>query len=60
MAGYTASGKPRSSMRHAAHTYTCMCGKVCRDNGGWSSQQRSCPSWADDRARRDARQAGNS
>ncbi len=52
MSAYTANGKRKSSMTHATRTHTCMCGKVCRGNGGWSSHKKACPSWADYWARR--------
>lgn len=59
MSAYTSTGKRKSSMTHATRTHTCMCGKVCRGNGGWASHKRACPSWSEYRAKRSARQAGN-
>lgn len=31
--------------KHASRTRTCVCGKVCRGNGGWSSHKRACALW---------------
>lgn len=45
MSAYTATGKRKSSMTHARRTYTCVCGKECRGNGGWSSHKRACAAW---------------
>ena len=42
MPAYTANGKRISSMTHAKRSVTCVCGKVCRGNGGWSSHRRAC------------------
>jgi hypothetical protein len=42
---YTSTGKRKSSMTHARRTYTCLCGKECRGNGGWSSHKRACALW---------------
>lgn len=50
MSQYTASGKRKSSMTHARRTYTCVCGKECRGNGGWSSHKRACKQWQESRA----------
>lgn len=44
---YTADGKRRSSMTHANHSWTCDCGRTVRGNGGKSSHQRSCRTWAE-------------
>jgi hypothetical protein len=52
MSRYTTSGKRKSSMTHARQSHTCMCGKVCRGNGGWSSHKKACPHWASYRERR--------
>lgn len=46
---YTTNGKRRSSMAHARRTYTCVCGKPCRGNGGWSSHKSACKQWKDTR-----------
>jgi hypothetical protein len=32
--------------KHADRTHTCVCGQVCRGNGGWSSHKRNCPAWS--------------
>lgn len=42
---YTTNGKRKSSMTHARRTYTCVCGKACRGNGGWSSHKAACQQW---------------
>ena len=42
MSQYTADGKRKSSMTHARRSHVCVCGKVCRGNGGWSSHSRAC------------------
>ena len=42
MGAYTSDGKRRSSKTHAKRVRTCLCGKVCRGNGGWSSHRRAC------------------
>jgi len=42
---YTSDGKRRSSMKHADRVHTCVCGKECRGNGGWSSHKRACALW---------------
>ncbi len=47
---YTADGKRKSSQTHARRARTCVCGMVCRGNGGWSSHKRSCPQWKAARA----------
>ena len=44
---YTINGKRRSSMTHARRTYTCVCGKECSGNGGWSSHKRACVTLAE-------------
>ena len=49
---YTTNGKRRSSMTHARRTYTCVCGKKCRGNGGWSSHKAACQQWIEARAAR--------
>jgi hypothetical protein len=38
---YTESGKRRSSMTHANHSWTCPCGRKVYGNGGRSSHQRA-------------------
>lgn len=48
-AGYTNNGKRISSMGHARHTWTCVCGKKVRGNGGKSSHQRACHKYLTDR-----------
>lgn len=35
----------RAAKRHLAHSYTCVCGRVCRGNGGWSSHKHACAQW---------------
>ena len=35
--------------KHAQRAYTCVGGKVCRGNGGWTSHKRACPHWAERR-----------
>lgn len=55
MSQYTTHGKRKSSMTHARRTYTCVCGKQCRGNGGWSSHKRACQQWKDARAASAAR-----
>lgn len=38
------SAKRRACARkHAERVWTCLCGKVCRGNGGKSSHRRACP-----------------
>ena len=44
---YTADGKRRSSQTHANHSWTCDCGKRVWGNGGKSSHQRACRTWAE-------------
>ena len=44
---YTADGKRRSSMTHARRSWTCDCGRVVWGNGGKSSHQRACRTWAE-------------
>jgi hypothetical protein len=39
---YATGGKRLSSMTHARRSYTCVCGKRCTGNGGWSSHKRAC------------------
>lgn len=31
--------------RHALDVWTCVCGRVCRGNGGQSSHKRACRQW---------------
>lgn len=45
MSLFTDNGKRRSSQTHAKRTYTCVCGKICRGNGGWSSHKKVCEQW---------------
>lgn len=52
MSQYTANGKRKSSQTHARRTYTCVCGKSFRGNGGWSSHKRACAPYREARARR--------
>lgn len=52
MSRYTANGKRKSSMTHARRKYTCVCGKECRGNGGWSGHKAACQQWKDARAAR--------
>lgn len=40
------SAKRRNSAKeHAYRSRTCLCGKVCFGNGGWSSHKKACPQW---------------
>lgn len=44
---YTADGKRKSSMTHANRSWTCDCGRKVWGNGGKSSHQRACRTWAE-------------
>ena len=44
--------KPGSGTGHLMVTWTCVCGRVCRGNGGRSSHQRACREWKLERLRR--------
>src|SRR5580698_10629005 len=44
---YTADSKRKSSMTHATRGWTCYCGRAVRGNGGKSSHQRACSTWAE-------------
>lgn len=50
MGAYTANGKRKSSMTHARRTHTCVCGRECRGNGGWSSHKKACAQYQEARA----------
>ena len=40
------SDKRRAQARkHADRSVTCLCGKVCHGNGGWSSHKKACSVW---------------
>lgn len=54
MGAYTSDGRRKSSMTHAQRTHTCLCGKVCRGNGGWSSHKRACAEWQEAMAKKRA------
>ncbi len=30
---------------HAIFSHTCVCGRVCKGNGGWNSHKRACKAW---------------
>ena len=32
---------------HAHYTWECICGKICRGNGGKSSHKKACIQWRD-------------
>lgn len=32
---------------HAQYTWTCVCGKVCRGNGGKSAHKKACQQYRD-------------
>lgn len=34
-----------AARKHARRQHRCVCGKVCRGNGGWSSHKRACALW---------------
>ncbi len=38
--------------KHASRSHTCVCGRVCHGNGGWSSHKRACAALAEVRAQR--------
>lgn len=50
MGAYTANCKRKSSMTHARRTHTCVCGRECRGNGGWSSHKKACAQYREARA----------
>lgn len=52
MSQYTDTGKRKSSMTHGRRSYTCVCGRECRGNGGWSSHKAACQKWKDARGAR--------
>jgi len=39
-----------SAKKHASRVWTCICGKVCRGNGGISSHRSACAVLADAKA----------
>jgi len=45
-----------SARKHASRSRTCVCGKICRGNGGWSSHKRACEQWQAAKARWTAQQ----
>jgi hypothetical protein len=47
------SDKRRTAARkHASRLRHCVCGKVCKGNGGWTSHTKACPAYAEAKAQR--------
>lgn len=42
MKGIVSAQRRAAARRHAERVRTCICGKVCRGNGGWSSHRKAC------------------
>ena len=45
MKGVVTEQRRRAAKKHLARTHTCVCGRVCRGNGGWASHKHACPQW---------------
>lgn len=49
-ANIVSEAKRNRARKHAARSYTCVCGRICHGNGGWSSHKRACAAYQDARA----------
>lgn len=44
--------RKEQARKHSRRSFTCVCGKICRGNGGWSSHKKARLRWQEARRRK--------